>query len=213
MRRKALVLGAGGHCRVLLSMLASIEQHEVLGIIDLGMPRANEVILGIAVIGTSHSLEGFQNRDDLDLFLAIGTNSLRESWWKTVQSIGFATPNLVSPYALVDPHARLGTANVICPNAFIGPDAQLGHNNLVNTAAVIEHEVHIGSHCHLAPSSTVCGRSVIGDRCLIGVGARVSDVIQVASGVTIGAGATVVRAITEADGIYIGTPAKRMASQ
>ena len=208
--RQALIVGTGGHCRVLLSLLAARGEHEVIGIVDLAEPRAGEVVMGIPVICSSTGLEAFRGRTDLDVFLAIGDNALRRTWWEKSNELGLALPNLVSPHAIVDRRARLGGSNVVCARVFIGPEAILGDNNLINTAAVVEHEVKVGSHCHLAPSSTVAGRCQIGDGCFVGAGATVIDSVDVASGITIGAGGTVIRSITEPGGVYVGTPAKRL---
>jgi sugar O-acyltransferase (sialic acid O-acetyltransferase NeuD family) len=207
-RRQALVLGAGGHCRVLLSLLAACGEQEVLGIVDLTEPRVGEVIMGVPVIGSITCLEAFRRRADLDVFLAIGDNALRRIWWQKVGDLGLALPNLISPHAIVDPHAHLGDANVVCARAFIGPEVVLGDNNLVNTAAVLEHEVRVGCHCHLASSSTVAGRSQIGDGCFVGAGATVINNVEVAADTTIGAGATVVRSLSN-PGVYVGIPARR----
>lgn len=211
MRRQAIIMGAGGHCRVLLSLLAVCGEHDVMSIVDLEKPRVGEVIMGIPVIGTSTSLEAFRGRADLDFFLAIGDNALRRIWWKKVSDLGLALPNLISPQAIIDPHAHLGNANVVCARAFIGPEALLGDNNLVNTAAVLEHEVRVGSHCHFASSSTVGGRSQIGDACFVGAGATIINYVEVAGDIAIGAGATVVHPITD-PGVYVGIPARKVAS-
>ena len=72
--RRALVIGAGGHCRVLLSLLAARGDHEVTGILDLAEPRADEIIMGIPVFDSVTGLEAYRGRVDLDIFLAIGDN-------------------------------------------------------------------------------------------------------------------------------------------
>jgi sugar O-acyltransferase (sialic acid O-acetyltransferase NeuD family) len=213
MMRQAVVVGTGGHCRVVLSLLAACGDHEVVGLVDLELQRAGEVIMGVPVIGAADCLEGFRGRTDLDVFLALGANETRLAWWHSARNLGLSLPNLVSPRAVIDSRARLGGANVVCAMAFIGPEAVLGDNNLVNTAAVVEHEAVVGSHCHLAPSSTVAGRSRIGDGCFVGAGATVIDYVELAPGITVGAGGTVVRTITEPGGVYVGTPAKRTAAR
>jgi UDP-N-acetylbacillosamine N-acetyltransferase len=211
MRRQAIVVGTGGHCRVLLSLLASCGEHDVLGIVDLTQSCVGEVIMGVKVIGSASSLREFRMRKELDIFLAIGDNATRREWWHKVQDWGLALPNLVSPQALVDPNAHLGNSNVVCARAFIGPEVLLGDNNLINTAAVLEHEVRLGSHCHLGPLSIVAGRSQIGDGCFIGAGATVINRIELSSDITIGAGATVVQNIMN-PGVYIGVPARKIGS-
>jgi sugar O-acyltransferase (sialic acid O-acetyltransferase NeuD family) len=207
--RQAIIIGTGGHCRAILSVLTALGKHEMMGIVDLAKPSVGEVIMGVPVIGSSNYLEEIHGREDIDVFLAIGDNVLRLTWWQKVGDLNLAMPNLISPNAIVDSHAQLGNANVVCARAFIGPEVVLGDNNLVNTAAVLEHEVRIGSNCHLAPSSTVSGRSQIGDDCFVGAGATVINYVEVTAGVTIGAGATVIRSITDS-GVYVGTPVRKV---
>lgn len=207
--KQALILGTGGHCRVILSILDACQRHEVLGIIELGKSRVGENIMGISVLGNSSCLDDFCGRSNLDLFLAIGDNVIRQTWWKKAKELGFRLPNLISPYANIDSQAQLGEANVVCANAFIGPGVILCDNNLVNTGAIVEHEVLIGSHCHLAPSSTIAGRSRIGDKCFIGAAATVIDSLSVEEGTIIGAGATLINSISESGGVFVGTPARK----
>lgn len=208
MKRQAIIIGTGGHCRIILSLLMSLGERGVIGIVDLAERQVGEVIMGIAVTGSSDCLETFRERLDVDVYLAIGDGTLRRTWWEKVRALGLAMPNLISSHAIIDPSAHIGDANIVCARAFIGPNAILGSNNLVNTAAILEHEVRIGSHCHFAPSSTVAGRSKIGDGCFVCAGAIVIDNIEVAADSTIGAGATVICNITEPGGVYVGVPAR-----
>lgn len=212
MKRKSLIIGAGGHCRVVVSLLVARGDRDALGIIDLAEPRGGESIMGVAIIGSTGRLAEYRGRDDIDVFLAIGDNAVRRTWWQALRESGLAFPSLVSPQAIVDPTARLGEGTVVCARAFVGPDAVVGNNALLNTSCIVEHEVRIGDHCHLAPSSTVAGRSRIGDGCFIGAGATVIDRITIAADVTVGAGATVVRDIDATGGVYVGVPARKRAA-
>ena len=207
--RKAIVIGTGGHCRVILSLVSAIGEHEIVGILDLVDHRQGEVILGIPVTGSVLNLNDMPAANTCDVFLAIGDNKLRKHWWHKMMDLGYGLPNLVSPHAIVDSHAELGVSNVICAKSYIGPDATVGNNNLINTGAVLEHEARLGSHVHLSPLSVVAGRTSLGDECMVGAGATVIDELSVAAGSIVGAGATVVRDIVNEGGIYLGTPAKR----
>lgn len=207
--RQALVLGTGGHCRVLVSLLADVGQHQILEILELGELRAEETIMEFPVRFTVGSLDRFLGYPDLDVFLAVGNNQTRRMWWKRIRDLGFRLPNLVSPHAIVDRCAVLGEANIVCAKAFIGPECRLGSNNLVNTGAIVEHEVQIGSHCHLAPASTIAGRSRVADECFVGAGATVIGGLSVAERTTLGAGCVLVRNVDQPDGTFVGVPASR----
>jgi sugar O-acyltransferase (sialic acid O-acetyltransferase NeuD family) len=211
--RQAVVLGTGGHCRVMLSMLAAGRRHDSMSVIELGRSRPGERIMGTLVMPNPDNLPDLCGRSDIDVFLAIGNNDLRKHWWEKVKVLGLPMPNLISPHALVDDSAILGEANVICAFAFVGPQAELGDNNLINTAAVMEHEVRVGHHCHLAPSATIAGRSCLDNSCFVGAGATIVDGVSVASGTVIGAGATLIRTVEQPGGVYVGVPARRRETE
>jgi UDP-N-acetylbacillosamine N-acetyltransferase len=206
--RQAIILGTGGHCRTVLSILLDVGSHNILSIMELAELRHGETILGIPVNAEVSSLNSFRGQSKIDVFLAIGDNTLRQEWWNKVSALNLSIPNLISPHAIVDHFAKLGTGNVICSKAFIGPECKIGNNTLINTGAVVEHEVEVGSHCHLGSSSTVAGRSRIKDNCFIGAGSTVIDNLTIASGTIIGAGATVISSINCSGGTYVGTPAR-----
>lgn len=208
MNQQAIIVGTGGHCRTIVSLLSSCGVHKIIGILDTSNPCLDEIILGVPVIGSLNYLDALDRSAEIDIFLALGDSTLRQELWFKYSKLGFSLPNLISPSAIVDPYAKLGNANIICSRAFVGPEVVLGDNNLINTAAVLEHEVRLGSHCHLASSSTVAGRCQIGDNCFVGAGATVINYVNVASFTTIGAGATVVSNIS-IPGVYVGIPARR----
>lgn len=208
--QRALIIGTGGHCRVVLSLLFEKKEYEVIGCIELGMPRKNEIIMGVPVIGSDFDLELYSKYTNLDVFLAIGDNKKRANWLEKAHMLNFNTPNLISPSASIHSSVQMGEANIVCGNAWIGPETVITDNNLINTAVVIEHEVKIGSHCHLAPSSTVCGRCYINNNCFIGAGATVINNIELAIDTKIGAGSTLIQNILKPNRTYVGTPAKRL---
>lgn len=208
--RKAVIVGAGGHSRAVLSILLSLGSHDILEIVEISSLRSGELILGLPVrVGKSYlaSLQGLTN---VDIFLAIGNNQLRREWWFKIKNLGLPMPNLISPHAIVDRFARLGQGNIVCAKAFIGPECEVGDNNIINTGATLDHEALLGSHSHLCPSSTIAGRSSVQDNCFVGAGATIIDGISIASTTTLGAGAIVIQNIDESGNTYVGVPAKRV---
>ena len=208
MKRTANVLGTGGHARVVVSILLDLQIHEKINIFELDQQRADEQILGISVAHFSVIQDNLCNHKSEDFFLAIGSNYLREKYWKILQKDKVSTPNLVASTALVDPSAQLGEGNIICHQAILGACVQIGDNNLLNTASLIEHESKISSHCHMAPKSVLAGRSTLGNNCFVGLGAKIIDKLSVANGTTIGAGGCLLESISEENRTYAGIPAK-----
>jgi UDP-N-acetylbacillosamine N-acetyltransferase len=210
--RQAIIIGAGGHSRVVLSLLAEGANHSILGVVDVNLPKLNEgvspeFIMGAPVLPLKF-LENLLPHENLDLFIAIGDCELRHKWWKVLGEKKFCLPNLISVTSTIDLTSSIGGANIICARAFIGPNAILGDNNLINTGAILEHEAVIDSHCHVAPGSVIAGRAKVGSHCFIGAGSIIIDRLSVANFTVLGAGAVVVSDIRVECGIHVGIPAK-----
>jgi UDP-perosamine 4-acetyltransferase len=205
-KKQAIIIGAGGNSRVVISILNSLNTHNIFGILDLKTNNSGEIILGIPVIGSIDKIKDF-DKNVFDIFLAIGDNSLRKTIFKKVKRYNFSFPNLVSKHAIVDVNCEMGEANVVCPRVFVGPSSIIGDNNLINTGAIIEHEACIMDHCHFSPLSVVAGRSCISNECFIGASATIIDKISISEKVVVGAGSTVIEDIS-ISGTYAGSPAK-----
>lgn len=212
--RKAILLGAGGHSRVVQSILCEIRSHSTVGIVDIGKTKLDaknpcELIMGLPVF-SQNELKKFMGCEDLDIFLAIGDCSLRSYWWEKIVNMGFSVPNLLSPNAIVHSSVSLGSANVICSGVFIGPEVRIGSNNLINTGSILEHESFVGSNCHIAPRSIIAGRAHVADGCFIGAGSVIIDNINLADFTTVGAGAVITADIIKPNGVYVGVPGRRL---
>lgn len=205
---RAVVVGAGGHARVVLSVLSERDDYDVVGVVDTREPRPGEVILGVPVISAVDGLERLASEGVAHAFLALGENNLRSDAADRLGRLGFALPPLISDAAYVAPTAHLGPGILVAPHAHVGPEAVVGAGVIVNTQANVEHEVSVGDYAHLAPGSSVGGRSRLGARVLLGMGARVIEKVRVADGVVIGANAVVIHDVDDDGARLVGVPAR-----
>tara|TARA_E500000178_G_scaffold352299_2_gene415433 strand:- start:306 stop:953 length:648 start_codon:yes stop_codon:yes gene_type:complete len=212
MKKKALIIGSGGHSRVVISIINEASLYDIVAIIDVSSKSSNdnsEFIKDIPVSNVSQLDEYYECGIDI-AFIAIGDNDNREHWYKKLNK-QFNLPNLISSSASIDKSSFMGNSNVICSNCFIGPDSNIGNNNILNTSSIIEHEVKIFNNCHIAPSATICGRSLIKSNCFIGANSTVIDKVSVAQSSTLGAGSTLLKSIDEENSTYVGSPAKKLS--
>jgi len=140
--KKCLVLGAGGHCRSLLSILLEKCncEYQLQGIVDTQPVNGDESILGIKVVGSVNDLASYFNNGATALFLAIGDNRLRGQYYKKAKEIGFELPNLIAGDAYIAQTALLGDCNLICHRTHLGPMSRIGNANILNTGSILEHE-------------------------------------------------------------------------
>lgn len=191
------ILGGGGHCFALVELIRSMEQYDIVAILDKN-PSTSEV-LGVPV-----QLRDHQDLTGKTIAIAIGNNTIRK---KIVASSHFESPNFVHNSAVVYPSARLGKGVQVLPNAVIDTAVAIGDFSIVNTNATISHNTIVGNYCHIAINAAVSGGCRIGEGVLIGAGSVVLPEISIGDWVTVGAGAVVTKDIPSGATV-VGNPAK-----
>ncbi|MCG6167599.1 NeuD/PglB/VioB family sugar acetyltransferase [Leptospira sp. FAT2] len=222
MSKPCLVIGAGGHSRVVIEILRE-EQNKLYSIEGILDPSFNllvsEKILDIPVIGSDSQMREFFDKGIETAFIAIGNNLKRKELYIALKTIGFQMPNLYSSFGvIINKTSKIGEANLFCPQSFIGPLVSIGNNNIFNTKSTVEHETIIGSHNHFAPGSILCGRSKIGSNTFLGAGSITIDSISIGDNIVIGAGGVVVADLTGPIGgdtqiqqdVFVGVPVKKV---
>jgi sugar O-acyltransferase (sialic acid O-acetyltransferase NeuD family) len=205
-----VVIGGGGHAKVVLSILRKLGKYQILGYTDL---RDNGMLLGADYLGSDQELTFMAaEQSRLNAVLAIGQVGLgkvREELQTRLQSLSLSFPSIVSPNAVVNDEVRVGAGVTVMDGVVINSGASIGQGAIVNTNSTVEHDVRIDDWVHIAPGVTISGGVTIGRFSMIGVGATVIEGKQIASECIVGAGATVVNDLTE-PGVYVGSPARRI---
>ena len=198
MNKKLVIVGAGGHARVVLDT-ALLLNHRIHGILDLQFNESGEYILGIPVIGGTELLKQL-NPDEFMIAIAIGDNHSRANWHDKVQSHGFELCTLIHPTAnLSEQEMKIEPGVFINAGAVINACVSIGTGTIINTGAIIDHECEIGKFVHVAPGCSIAGRVKIGDSSFIGIGAAIIDKITIGSRAIIGANSTISKAVNEGE--------------
>ena len=205
--KRLLIVGAGGHARVVASVVLELKSYRLAGFVDRHAPDRTERILGAPVIGMWGDIEKLYRKGIQYAALAIGDNRERERLQKRLLAIGYRLPVLMHPTAHVEKSAAIGQGTLIAAGAMVGTLAVIGEGSIINTGAIIDHETVLGTFVHVAPGSTIAGRVRIGHACFIGIGARVIDQVSIGASAVIGAGAVVLSNIP-AGKTAVGIPAR-----
>ncbi|MBR0666562.1 acetyltransferase [Roseomonas hellenica] len=207
---KLVIVGAGGHAKVVLEVFRALGSHDVVGFIAPDMLGAQ--VLGLPVLGDDTLLPRLRKEGVQAALVALGNNRLRQRIGRQLQEMGYLLPAAVHPSALVSPSARIGQGVVVMARAVVGTETVLQELSILNTGAVVDHDNSIGAAAHIAPGCALAGNVVVGDRTLIGVGTAVRPGIQIGGDVIVGAGSAVVSNL-EADCRVGGTPAKPLRNR
>jgi UDP-perosamine 4-acetyltransferase len=202
-----VIVGAGGHGKVVLDLLRTTGEQNPIGFIDADMSLAGTSVSGLSVLGPPNQLPRLRAKKISGAIVAIGDNRTRRKYAQMLIEQGFELINAIHPSAQVSPSAQIGCNVVIAAGAIVCAEARLADSVIVNTAAVVDHECEIGEAAHICPAVTLAGRVRIGDGAFIGLGAKIIPCISIGQHATIGAGAVVIRDIP-AHATAVGVPAK-----
>ncbi|MCG2581561.1 MAG: acetyltransferase [Marinobacter sp.] len=198
-----IVLGAGGHARVLIDLLTECGV-PILGVCDPGLASSQtDKWQGLSVLGADDILEEF---DVDDVVLANGVGFLprslnRQNLFCAMKARGFRFPEWVHPSAFVSRSTELHSGAQVMAGAIVQAGSVIHENAIINTGASIDHESAVGSHVHVAPGATICGNVTIGEGAFIGAGATVTQGVSIGARSVIGAGVTL-RHDAEPDSTY-----------
>jgi sugar O-acyltransferase (sialic acid O-acetyltransferase NeuD family) len=208
-----VVIGGGGHAKVVISILHKLKYYHILGYTDL---KDHGSLAGVPYLGSDGELAALAvARKKLNAVLALGQVGLggrRYELWTRLMRLdlpALSFPLIVSPHAVVNEAVAGGEGAVVMDGAVVNSGAAIGRGAIVNTNSTIEHDVVLEDWVHVAPGATISGGASVGPFSMIGAGATVIEGIKIAEGCMVGAGATVVHDLTE-PGIYVGTPARRI---
>jgi UDP-perosamine 4-acetyltransferase len=205
---KIVIIGGGGHSKVIISILKRLNKYEIVGYTD---HYDNGDILGIPYLGKDDILATLIKKDVHHAVLGIGqlrNYKLRLDVSEYCQSLGYHFPSIVAPTAIVNENVQLDNGVVVMDGVIINPGTKIGVFSIINTKSSIDHDCQIGKFVHIAPGVTISGSVTIKDFSLIGTGSSVIQNILIEEKCIIGGGSAVVRNCT-ASRTYIGVPANR----
>jgi UDP-perosamine 4-acetyltransferase len=194
MTKPVIILGGGGHARVVIDALRCAG-HVIAGVIDPKPDVAENLPSGITWLGKDLSRACAS-----EVQLAIGVGSLevgfknpRPKLFKEAKAGGFEILSFRHPSAIVAADVELGEGSQVMAGAILQTGVRTGVNCIVNSGASLDHDCRIGDHVHIAPRVVLSGTVEVGHGCHLGTGAIVIQNIKIGAEAMIAAGAIVNR--------------------
>jgi sugar O-acyltransferase (sialic acid O-acetyltransferase NeuD family) len=199
-----LIIGAGGHGRVLADTAVASARWEQIAFVDDRVEA--DRILNLPRAGTSADLEMLA-RTYQAAAVGIGDARVRLDLLARCAQLGFELPVIVHPSAAVSSFASLGSGTVVFAQAAINAGAALDRGCIVNTGATVDHDCRLDEGVHVCPGAHLAGHVTVGARSWLGIGSCVKHGISIGNDVTVGAGAAVVANVA-AGLTVVGVPAR-----
>ncbi len=194
--KPVIIIGAGGHARVLLDTLSQVSC-TILGFTSLCLQRniTSDAFFELPLLGTDEQVFSYPPET---IYLVNGLGMVPGSGFLRRRDIyhkfkhkGYTFANIVHPSAVLAANVTLLEGAQIMAGAVIQTGTVIGENCIINTRTAVDHDVMIGSHVHLAPGTTVCGNVTIGDGTFVGAGSTIVQGIEIGANCIIRAGSVI----------------------
>jgi acetyltransferase EpsM len=204
-RPRALLIGAGGHGRVVAAVWRRAQPDWEFAFLDDNARLWGTRIAGFLVQG-GIELATQSDCSEARAHIALGDNATRLRLADRLRSeITFA--NVIDPSAVVMPGAELGTGILIGPQAVVHTAAQIGDHVIINTGAIVEHDCILEHGATVAPGVRMAGRVHIERQAFVAAGVTLVGRVRIGAGAIVGAGAVVTTDIP-AECLAYGVPAR-----
>jgi len=209
-KQKCVVLGCGGHGRVVLDILLNADAYQVVGFVDSNAHMVGRRVDGVKVLGRPDELVSIHDEFGVQhAIVAIGDNGVRRAFADRLDELGFTLINAVHPSANLARNVTLGRNIVIAAGALVCAHCQIGDSVILNTGCIVDHESLIGTATHICPGARLAGRVTVESGAFIGIGATVIQKVRVGYDAVVGAGAVVVSDVA-AMSTVVGVPAREV---
>lgn len=210
---KLLVLGAGGHAKVLLDAFFAGQRHLDWALVIL-TPESylhGSRLLGVPIVGDDDCIDAQVRAGATHFVVGVGSiksNALRTRLYAFGMQNELKPLTVIHPKAICSPLAILGAGAQVMAGAIINADAVIGNNVIINTGAIVEHDCQIGDHVHIAPGVRLSGGVTVETGAHIGTGACIRQGVRIGTQAVVGMGAVVVNDVLP-NTVVMGVPAKQ----
>lgn len=207
-----VLIGGGGHARVVADIIELIGAYCIIGFTEL----RQECLLArksLPYLGNDEVLPELVRKGITNAAIGVAgfKNNLRRNLYSRCLNLGFDLPTLCHPGAILARSALIGGGTVVMASSIINPGVIINENVIINTGAIIEHDCRIGHSAQIGPGAVLCGNVTVGEEAFIGAGACIIQGVNVGAGSFIGAGAVVTKDVPP--GVTVaGNPARIIKS-
>ena len=185
-----VILGAGGHGRVILD-ICMIRGLAVRGFVDHGKSAGNG-LHGTEILGGDELMTDPEFFENAAFIVGVGDREIRRKMITQVQAYNGIFATLIHPAAIVSPRATIGEGTLVNAGAVVNIDARIGEHCILNTQCSIDHDCSLGDNVHICPGATLAGGVTCSEDAYIGSGATVLPNCRIGRGATVGGGAIVI---------------------
>lgn len=151
MGKRLLILGAGGHGKVVREValsLFNVNGTSVYQSVDFLDDNS------VDAIGKIDNLENYQDKCS-DVFCGIGNNTVRKQLLNKAENLGFHIPVLIHASAYISPSAVVEAGTVVEPKAIVNANTVIHRGCIISVGAIVDHDVIVNEFVHVNAGAIV----------------------------------------------------------
>lgn len=148
---RLIILGAGGHGKVVADLAEQTGKYEEISFLD-------DNSQDVEVLGKCSEYLKFRSVDT-EMYPAFGNNTTRVQWENKLLEAGINLARIIHPLAYVSPMAEVASGCVIMPYAVVNTGTKIRKACIINIGAMVDHDCILEEGCHLAPGAIVKGEN------------------------------------------------------
>lgn len=145
MNNKLLILGAGGHGRVVKETAKAMGCFEKIDFLDDNSKDA---------IGNCIDYKKYAE-EYANAFVALGNNERRKEWLEALRSAGYKLPVIVHPTAYVSTKASVGEGSFIGAKAVVNVNSIIEQGCILGIGALADHDSLVGEYSYINAGAIV----------------------------------------------------------
>jgi len=197
-----IVLGAGGHARVVIDALQRLGAR-IVGVVadqvSASWPRDLAPLLGDEAWLARHSRDGIALANGVGGLVPMGN---RASLFLGLKRHGFSFLTVVHPRAIVADAASIGEGSFVAAGAIVQAGARVAANCII-----VDHDCRLADHAQIAPGAVLAADVKVGAGAYVGAGATILQGRTLGEACQVAAGAVVVKDVAPR-ALVLGVPAR-----
>ena len=144
MKRSLLIVGAGGHGKVVAEVARDCGYEEIAFLDD----NSDEAI------GKINEMQKFTSLYK-EAFVAIGNNKVRGEILTQLKATGYEIPVLIHASAYISRTAKIQRGTVVEPKAIVNTHADVGEGCIISVGAIVDHDTKLEECVHVNAGAIV----------------------------------------------------------
>lgn len=163
--RNLLILGAGGHGRVVAEAAELSGKWDRISFLD---DREDiKKIYDFSIVGQVSDYSKLSTKYG-HAFVAIGNNEKRLELIDKLLKVGFEVPIIIHPKAIVSKYSLVELGTVILAGAVVNSNTTIGRGGIININSTVDHDCEIQCGVHVSSGAVVRSMVEIGNFSTIG---------------------------------------------